>query len=405
MQKLAPIAKNGIQKGTIDIQPLNATYPQDALQGDKEWKTKALGVLSSRFCAGEEAIARGAQTAKNIYPHLAVASHPNTDESRDDIEMHICDTDKDCQKAIIDSRVPIVAKNQQPYQWQSGEPPIKQIFDQWRYDEDLMVYVQPSSRRQNELSYEESTIGEVADRFLTDETPEDPCNLLDCRCPFQNVHPKFLESSHCQFLHLIQERSFNVKSVQRDAASTVEMWQYKMFDKGLLIGQGGANSDFHIDSNGWGTWITVQQGEVGFLFMANFSKEERETWRKDRAYNNGKVRYVVLRPKQTIWFPPGTVHAVVRLETTVSITGHGLRWCDITIWLEVLDTERDDPEITNEYMKDESILRMLNSALQMIEKRILHDDVDAIGGLEEAKRNVATIKVRLHLDLMMGVTN
>lgn len=386
-------------------QPPDATYPQGAFQEDKKWKKEALEDLKSRFFDGEEAITHSEQIAKNLYPHLVVASHPNTDENRGDVEVRFCTTDEDCEKAAIDSKVPIIAENQQPYEWRSGEPPIKQTFDQWRDDEDLMVYVQPSSRPKIDESYEKRTIREVTDKFLTDGTPKDPWNLLDFRCRFQNVHPKFLESYNCQLLHFIQDGSLKIKSAQRDAASTVEVWQYKNFEKGMLIGQRGANSDFHIDSNGWGTWITVQQGKFGFLFMANFSKEEREAWRKDREYNNGKVRYVVLRPKQTIWFPPGTVHAVVRVEITVSITGHILRSCDITIWLEVLETQRDDPEITNEYMKDDSNLRMLKSALKIIEKRIQRCDVDAIGGLKEAEGNVATIEVRLHPDLMMGVTN
>ncbi|KAJ0128073.1 hypothetical protein HZ326_28829 [Fusarium oxysporum f. sp. albedinis] len=389
----------------VDSQPLNATYPYNTPQEAGEWRKEALEDLKSRFCPDEEAITHGEQTAGNLYSHLLVASHPNTDESQGDIEIRFCTSDEDCEKAVIDSKVPIIAENQQPLQWKSDELPIKETFDQWRHDEDLMVYVQPSSRPRLKESYEKRTIREVAEKFLTDGTPKDPWNLLDCRCPFPNVHPKFLVSYHCRLLHFIQDGSLKNKSAQRDAASTVEVWQYKMFEKGMLIGQAGANSDFHIDSNGWGTWITVQQGKLGFLFMANFSKEDREAWRKDRGYNNGKVRYVVLRPKQTIWFPPGTVHAVVRLEVTVSITGHILRSCDITIWLEVLETQRDDPKITNEDMKDENTLRMLDSALNIIQKRIQHGDVDAIGGSEETKRNVATIEVRLHPDLMMGVTN
>uniref|UniRef100_A0A0D2YD95 Uncharacterized protein n=1 Tax=Fusarium oxysporum (strain Fo5176) TaxID=660025 RepID=A0A0D2YD95_FUSOF len=107
-----------------------------------------------------------------------MAGWDGDDESQGDIEIRFCTSDEDCEKAVIDSKFPIIAENQQPLQWKSDELPIKETFDQWRHDEDLMVYVQPSSRPRLKESYEKRTIREVAEKFLTDGTPKDPWNLL-----------------------------------------------------------------------------------------------------------------------------------------------------------------------------------------------------------------------------------
>jgi hypothetical protein len=388
----------------VDSQPSDATRPQDTLLEDGEFIQNVLQDLKSKSGDGEEALTHGESIARNIHPHLVDASPPILDGNQGEIEAHFCTSDEDCKKTSTNSKVPVIAFDQQPYEWSPGKPPIQQFMKQWRDELDLVISVQIPSRSKSQVSYEERKLKELFQRFEADGTSDDPWNGLDIRCRAPNVHPKFLEHDDCQFLHHIHDGSLKIKSGQRDAASTVEVWQHKIIEKGSLLTQGGSHTDFHIDSYGWGTWITVQQGKFGFLWMANFTKDERAAWKTDRTYNNGKVRYVVLRPKQTIFFPPGTIHAVVRLEDTFSITGHLLRWFDIKIWLEILEEERDDSDITNEYMSDDSILRLLEGALIRIRSRIKRQDTEAMGGSEEAKDMVKTIEVSLHSYMVMGVT-
>ncbi|SCV61205.1 uncharacterized protein FFFS_15774 [Fusarium fujikuroi] len=381
----------------------NATIPQ-SLQGGKEWTRRVLEDLRSRLGDGDEPEAHGEEIATNLLPHVAEATHPNRDAKLGDIEVHICDKDEDCDKAARYSKVPVIAENQQSFEWTGEEPPLIQFLNHWKYERGLEVSVQISSRNRYTDSFEKRTFGEVIDRFLAGEASKESWNVLDLACRFPNVHPKFLEAEIFRFLDFIHWDSLQTNSAQRDAATTAEMKQYKMIEQGSLLAQPGSHTGFHIDSYGLGTWITVQYGHFGFYWMANFTQEDTERWAKDGTYNNGKVRYVVLGPKHTIFFPPGTVHAVVRLEPTLSFTGHKLRDCDIDIWPKVMAMQRKNSRITNETMKDAVMLRFLNSAHKRVQSMIERGDVDTIGGLEKAQEGVAAMEVRLYPGLM-NVTN
>ncbi|KAL5584117.1 hypothetical protein FOVSG1_015468 [Fusarium oxysporum f. sp. vasinfectum] len=386
-----------------DSQSQDATFLQQ-LQGGKAWKKQVLEDLESQFGVGEEPESHAEVTARNLHPHVTEATFPNRDANLGDIEVHICSDDEECKDAAIYSKVPIIAKDQQSFEWTGEEPILIQFLKHWKYERGLEISVQIPSRHRSTDTFEKRTIGEVIDRFLAGEVSEGSWNVLDLACRYLNVHPKFLEAENCKFLDFIHWDSLQTNSAQRDAATTAEIKQYKMIEQGSLLAQRGSHTDFHIDSYGWGTWITVQYGHTAFFWMANFTQRDREIWEKDGKYTNGKVRYVVLGPKHTIFFPPGTVHAVVRLEETLCFTGHKLRYCDIDIWLEVMAMERKNPRITNETMKDAVMLLFVNSARKRVDSMIELGDTEAIGGLEKAQEDVETMKVRLHSDLV-SVTN
>ncbi|OBS17237.1 hypothetical protein FPOA_12264 [Fusarium poae] len=359
---------------------------------NKRFMTLGETLAESRFGNGEDSVSHAENTARNLYPHVSIATPPNLDRRKGNIEARFFCADEDGMKAAIDSQVPIIGNDQQHYQWNSHELPIKQLFDQWKDDQDLKVSAQIPSRRKTAVSHEKRKLKDVLSKFQDDKEPDVPLNVLDMRDRCRNVYPKFLPSIEQELLHLICDGSWSAKSAQRDAVSAAEALRYKIMKEGSLLAQRGSHTDFHTDSGGLGTWITVQQGKFGFFWKANFTREEREAWRRDRTYNNGKVRYAVLRARQTIFFPPGTIHAAVRLEDTYSITGHILRWCDIKVWLEVLEMQRDDQETTNEDMTDDDILWLLESARNRINSRIKRGCTEAMGGTEEAHDIMKEIK-------------
>ncbi|KAL3587503.1 hypothetical protein FPOAC2_13400 [Fusarium poae] len=386
----------------VASRPSTAANTRHSPCNDKEWKQKALQDLMCRFGDGQEAMTHGERTNRNLYRYLVNASPPNLDESKGDIDARFCTTHEDCKKALTKTNNLIIAKDQQSYKWPLGKPPIQQFLAQWRDGPDLEVCVQIPSRSIDETSYEKLTIGELTQRFLADKASDDPVNALDIRSHSPNIYPRMLEPDSCRFLHLIIDASLSIKSAQRDAASTGEARQHKNLFEGSLVGQRGSNTDVHLDANGFATWITPQDGEFGFIWLTRLTADDMEGWIKDRSYDKDKVRYVVAKPGQTIFIPPGTPHGVVRLEDTLSITGHFLKWSDIDSWLRIMDLQREHPRITNEDMTKDSMLRLLEPALNIIQGRIERDDVEEMGGQDEAREIEEKAKVRLHLEVIMA---
>ncbi|KAF5705934.1 lysine-specific demethylase 2B [Fusarium globosum] len=136
------------------------------------------------------------------------------------------------------------------------------------------------------------------------------------------------------------------------------------------------------------------QGMELFMWQAEATEEEWDTWATDHSRNNGKVRFVVLRENQTVIFPPGTIHSVARLnkEKTFCATGHFLQWSDLETWLKVLKKQLEDSETVNEDVGDDSILSLLENAKALIEGRIDSERLEIVGGLERANNLVDQIK-------------
>ncbi|KAK0727627.1 hypothetical protein B0T26DRAFT_603930, partial [Lasiosphaeria miniovina] len=55
----------------------------------------------------------------------------------------------------------------------------------------------------------------------------------------------------------------------------------------VLLSEGGHNTAPHMDSHGFATWITPQEGSVGFGWMSCPTEEERNSWIADPHYYTG----------------------------------------------------------------------------------------------------------------------
>ncbi|KAK1779361.1 hypothetical protein QBC45DRAFT_326018 [Copromyces sp. CBS 386.78] len=155
------------------------------------------------------------------------------------------------------------------------------------------------------------------------------------------------------------------KRAERLRASPTSWTEWTNVQSWSLLSQGGHHTPPHCDAFGFDTWITVQEGMVGFGWLStatiNPSAEsksegmtEREKWAAGphRYAEGSKWRFVILKPKQTVFFPSGTVHFVFRLKSqdSLSVGGHVLRWNGVERWLSVVLEQMENGNMTNEDM-------------------------------------------------------
>jgi hypothetical protein len=164
--------------------------------------------------------------------------------------------------------------------------------------------------------------------------------MLEFANQFSNICTELLEDERFRLLHDILDISLSSKSAQRNSGSVEEVRQHKNMLEGGLYGEVGSHTGFPIDGLGLDTWITVQEGKLVLFWFADMTDEDRAAWRKDRFFNNGKVRYVIVRAGPAIFIPVGTIYAVARLETTYAIAGHFLQWSNTNSWLEIVKEQR-----------------------------------------------------------------
>ncbi|EME81891.1 uncharacterized protein MYCFIDRAFT_89959 [Pseudocercospora fijiensis CIRAD86] len=196
----------------------------------------------------------------------------------------------------------------------------------------------------------------VKERLLETQTePEQlPWNCLELATHHSDgLRPSFLQNEDCRLLTKLK-----IPDSADEARRKTYEQGYKEIETWALLAEAGALTEPHQDSHGYSTFITVNQGEVGFGFLSHPTVEEREGWRKHpQQFTGGRWRYVVLKPGQTVYFPAGTVHMVFRLPSaghTLAFGGHVLRCSNIVHWVKTLIEERDHPNITNEDLLDSS---------------------------------------------------
>ncbi|KMU77083.1 hypothetical protein CISG_06121 [Coccidioides immitis RMSCC 3703] len=210
--------------------------------------------------------------------------------------------------------IPIIVESQQPFQWSGSDRPILQLFQRMGgFHREVSVQI-PS--RDGELeSFESRTLHEVRERFLKNEVAEDPWNVLDLHNPIPSTLPTFLMGENCQLLSRVRDVVLMGNSAERPVAA-IDTWnEWKNVLEWALLCEGGHNTAPHMDSHGFSTWLTVQEGQVGFGWMSRPTKDELDAWIGDpQGYLGGQWRYVVLQPGQTIFFTSATIHYVFRIS-------------------------------------------------------------------------------------------
>ncbi|KAK3314041.1 hypothetical protein B0H66DRAFT_607279 [Apodospora peruviana] len=262
--------------------------------------------------------------------------------------------------AMIDSPnydpdIPIVTSAQQPFLQQTR--PIRQFFD-WLEDLDRLVSVNlPNRSIGSQQSAEHRRLAEVRDRFLNPQGTDDkqPWNILNLANPVPSTLPKFLQDINCQLLHRLRDAVLNGgRTADRVSAKLAKWNEWCDVLEWALLAEGGHMTAPHTDSHGFDTWISVQEGDFGFGWMARPTRLERERWMSDPqgCTQEENWRYVVLRPGQTVFFGSGTIHFVFRARgvQTLAFGGHVLRWSGLERWLSVVIDQVRYPDTTNEWM-------------------------------------------------------
>ena len=195
------------------------------------------------------------------------------------------------------------------------------------------------------------------------------------------------------------------KRAERLRASPSSWTEWTNVQSWSLLSQGGHHTPPHCDAFGFDTWITVQEGMVGFgwLSTAHSTPEsksevfgERKNWAADpHHYASGpRWRFVILKPKQTVFFPSGTVHFVFRLKSqdSLSVGGHLLRWDGVERWLSVVLEQMGNGEITNEDMEWAVVRRYVDVVGKLVARREKEGGKTMVGATWEE-----LVKVFFHL--------
>ncbi|RMY02343.1 hypothetical protein D0868_08018 [Hortaea werneckii] len=217
------------------------------------------------------------------------------------------------------------------------------------YDDNMEVHVQdPDLKVANGAQHiKRVTIGKVKEHFAK-PCNGSPWNLLELATHYdEGIRPGFLNSEDCRLLT-------KLKFPNRGDTASRKGYDpgWKEVEKWALVAQAGALTEPHQDSHGYNTFITINQGIFGYGWLSDPTAEQRAAWAASPDHDvDGRWRYAILRPGQTVYFPTATIHFVFRLPAagnTLAFGGHVLRNSQIVRWVKCLIDERKDPNLANE---------------------------------------------------------
>jgi len=368
------------------------------LEADETYRNRVLAELQ-HTCALPPS-SHGKQNAELVQALLGTITPPNTNKSRGPVDALFCTgiVAADLVESVSPLSVPIITAGQQQFRWSKNDRPTAQLFHRMTYL-DRTVSVQIPSRSSAEDSFEDRTLREVRQRFLSMGDTANPWNILDLQSPLpSSILPSFLTGENSGLLLHVRDTILMEKSAERVTAPSQSWNQWKNVLEWVLLSEGGHQTGPHMDSNGLSTWITVQEGCMGFGWMANPTEEEENNWATNDDYTGGRWRYVVLKPGQTIFFTSGTIHFVFRTRApqTMALGGHVLQWSGIERWMRVVLAQMANPMITNEDM-GQSAPMYVHAISKLVETRIAEGRIEELGGGTAVKRFRAAVEVRSSL--------
>lgn len=364
---------------------------------DEQFRRQVLGELARDFTdLKEDDWSRGECNNRYIYKILSKCKHPNTDPRCGPVDAGFLSGQEaaDAVERGTES-FPIFTEGQQQFQWKDESRPIAQLFGRM---EDLTreVAVQIPSHSFDIPSYETKTLAEIQDRFLAATPSPDPWNILDLRSPLPpSILPSFLTGENCQLLPRIRDSLLEGHTAERTKAHREDWNVWTELLEWVLMSEGGHNTAPHMDSHGWSTWITIQEGHFGFGWLSRPTEKERADWMADPlAYTGGSWRFAILKPGQTVFFPSGTIHFVFRLHDrqTLALGGHLLQWTALERWMEVILWQLKNPNITNEDM-GKSPLKYIHIARRLVDHRMKTFRLQSMGGMPAVANFMARASV------------
>lgn len=357
---------------------------------DEAYRLQVLEELARNFTDRKiDDRSRGETTNRYIHDILSKCIKPNTDPRLGPVDVGFLSGEE--AATTVESgtiKLPIIVEGQQQFQWKGDERPISELF---RRMEDLTRYVsvQIPSNNFDLPSYETKSLDEVQQRFSSGKVSEDPWNILDLRSPLPpSILPRFLTGENCQLLPRIRDSLLMGECAERTKASKDEWNEWTELLEWVLMSEGGHNTAPHMDSHGWSTWITIQEGRFGFGWLSRPTDQEQDGWMADPlGYAGGNWRFLILKPGQTVFFPSGTIHFVFRLhaQQTLALGGHLLQWSALERWVQVILNQLRNPNITNEDLGT-APLKYIRNARALVSNRIKTSRVEVMGGMPAVQK-------------------
>ncbi|KAM0270412.1 hypothetical protein ACHAQH_009470 [Verticillium albo-atrum] len=338
----------------------------------------------------------GEGTNELVRKLLEKAEPPNTSREKGVIETLFCSADQ--AEVLVDFEsphgAPIITDCQQQFRWNTRERPIAQFLRRMG-NLDRFISVQIPSRSALSESFEVRKLSEVKSRYLAKEATDDPWNILDLQSPLpSSILPSFLSGENCQLLLQVRDTVLMEESAERVVASSQQWNEWRNVLEWVLMSQGGHNTAPHMDSHGFSTWITAQEGCIGVGWLSDPTDEERAAWTANPGgYTGGRWRYIVLKPGQTIFFISGTVHFVFRIRSpqTLALGGHVLQWSGLERWMSVVLTQMENPSITNEDM-GASAAKYVDIVSRLVNAKIEEDKRNGLEIEDRVQRFLDSVK-------------
>jgi len=276
---------------------------------------------------------------------------------------------------------PILTEGQQPMPLQTVQDFLEEF-----YDDDTKVWIQDPSvtYASKKIFVRQVTINKVKKRLLEGKKKGRPWNCLELTTHVEDgLRPAFLAGEDTRLLTKLKLETATEYAGRRSYPQG-----YKEVEKWALLAEAGALTEPHQDSHGFSTYITANQGSIGFGWLSYPTPKEREQWAEDpESIPGDRYRYIVLKPGQTVYFPAGTVHFVFRLPSaghTLAFGGHVLRCSNIAHWARTLLEEQSNPRITNEDLTS-SAPGYLNRVEKFVTQAQKNGSLGKWGGAEEVE--------------------
>jgi hypothetical protein len=360
-------------------------------KGDALFRHQVMAQLSQKTRQNRTPRTWGQLNNQAMLSLLSRASQPRTlrDQNEEDVYFVTGEEARSLLESSATLRGPIITEGQQQFQWdQRKGRPVEQLFRRMG-NPNRTVSVQKPSLSLQQPSCVAMRLGDVYDAFAEDKASDDPLNVLDLRNPLpRSILPHFLTGEDCQLLSRVRDTILEGATAERCTAQVTEWNKWRDDEDWVLLAQGGAHTLTHQDSCGKATWLTVQEGLLGFGWISHPSREEIASWSADpNGFKGGQLRYVVLRPGQTVYFEAGTIHFVFRLEQhqTLLVGGHVLRWSRIESWMEIVLTQLRFPNTTNEDLLP-SVRAYVEAVAQLVSEQRSLGRSDELGGEEAVAR-------------------
>lgn len=392
-RRTGQLGHQGLQNGVAQ-----SMRPILDVKYNEGFRRRVLSELSQSFTElHEDDWSRGETTNRYIHAILSKCELPNTDPRYGPVDAGFLSGE---EAAVVLERgaetVPIFTQGQQNFKWDHQSRPIVQLFHRME-DLDRGVSVQIPSHDFDLPSFEKKKLAEIRERFLKAFPSKDPWNILDLRSPLPpSILPNFMTGENCQLLPRIRDRLLDGQSAERTKANREDWNEWTDLLEWVLMSEGGHNTAPHMDSHGWSTWITIQEGNFGFGWLSQPTEKEQEEWMaRPLDYTGGNWRFVVLKPGQTVFFPSGTVHFVFRLHArqTLAVGGHLLQWTGLERWVQIILSQLKNPNITNEDLGT-APLKYVRAARKLVDNRIATARFGPMGGMPAYCRFLTLASVR-----------